>query len=123
MKGITLAICFLLSLSAFASEVNSTSASLDNLTGTFDSGSAMSFSTNLGKSLVVECNGSYGLVGLSDENYVAYNRIVPAHVVTIEECKEILVGLNERKETLTFSWEKTTCGYFGCKYETAYELK
>ncbi len=91
--------------------------------GEFNNGSALSFKTNFGKSLVVQCNNAYGLIGLSDQNYVAYNRIIPATRVSSEACYNAIDEIKSGK-SLSFFWKKTAdCSYFGCKYVTAYSVK
>lgn len=123
MKNVALIIGLLLSFSSFANGAKSVSVSLDDLTGEFYNGDALRFATNFGKSLVVECNNAYGLIGLSDKNYVAYNRIKPAHRVSAEECVVVLDKLKKEEKTLTFNWEEGACGYFGCEYKTSYTVK
>ena len=123
MKKVAL-ILSLLTISVFGFETKSVSGNTSNLSGEFLQGSALKFSTNIGKSLVIECNASYGVVGLSDANYIAYNRISPAHALSSEECEALIDLIKEDNKTLTFIWKKLSCNHMtGCKYQTSYEVK
>ncbi|MCT4642956.1 MAG: hypothetical protein N4A33_11760 [Bacteriovoracaceae bacterium] len=114
----------LLTFTSFANEMNSTKGNMENLEDIFLNGSAMKFTTNLDKALIVECNASYGLIGLSDKNYAAYNRITPAIVISSEVCESVLTDITKNEKTLTFSWIKTdSCNFFGCKYKSNFKIK
>lgn len=123
MKKIAL-ILSLLTISVFGFETKSVSGNTSNLSGEFLQGSAIKFSTNIDKSLVIECNASYGIVGLSDANYIAYNRISPAHALGSKECETLIDLIKEENKTLIFTWKKLSCNNMtGCKFRTSYEVK
>ena len=110
------------SAQSFADSANVLTGNLKNHKGTFNQGAAISFTTNINKSLVIQCNGAYGLIGLSDKSYVAYNRVQPAVKTSSKACYNAIKAVKSGY-TLSFFWKKTSeCGYFGCKYLKAYSL-
>tara|TARA_Y100000385_G_C12997329_1_gene595539 strand:+ start:463 stop:831 length:369 start_codon:yes stop_codon:yes gene_type:complete len=121
MKRLIILTVALVSISAIAE--TTVTGNLDNLKGEFSNGSALSFSTTINKSLVVECNEAYGVVGLSDVDYAAYNRITPGITISNAECDKAIAEIKTGK-TLSFTFEKDTssCNFFGCKYNTSLKL-
>ena len=120
-KMLRLTTIALISVSANASSF--LQGNSDNLAGEFLQGSALSFETSINKKLVIECNGAYGVVGISDDNYVAYNRITPGMTISSKKCYETIKEIHAGS-TLTFRYEKqiNNCNYFGCSYKMSIQL-
>lgn len=115
---------FLLSLSTATSfSATIVEGNLENLSRSIRGGSAVSFKTDINKNLVVECNDSFGIVGLSNLKYVGYNRIYPGITISSDECKDTIMKVQSGR-TLYFSFEKdeTNCNFFGCKYIVSFEI-
>ena len=110
----------LIVLTVFASvaDAGRLKANWRNLKRTFDEGATLSYETDLDASFVITCNDAYGLIGLSDESFVGYNRIYVQHKLTSDECYDI-VDRMLAKETIVYTWKKTNCNFgFYCNYET-----
>lgn len=101
---------------------NAVTVDSEDLAGVFHNGKTLSFFTELEnqKKFVVTCNNAYGLLGLSDPNFIAYNRITPGHRLTVEECSDVLANLESGME-LVFHWELANPeDPWGLKYITGY---
>ena len=108
MKKLLTVLFISTSLSVYAA--NTVKGNFENISGEFRNGTALSFTSSINKSLVIECNESYGVIGLSDINYVAYNRIFPGLTISSLECDKAISEIKAGK-TLSFTYEKdeTSC--------------